>query len=115
MTAEEVHRALPDDLERPETYPAPNPASVTRGTTHLSWVFLTDREAWKLKRPVRGALILGSGRGVILDATFREPALRARLRRRAARPSVSDAGESLLEPMRAGGPPAAAVLGHLSA
>ena len=76
----------------------------------------------------RAAVVLGSGRGVILDATFRERALRSRaqdlarlhgrrfvfaeavadegmlrdrLRRRAAGPSVSDAGESLLERVRA--------------
>jgi hypothetical protein len=40
------------DLQRPEAYPAPRPASVTLVTTHISWVFLTDREVWKVKRPV---------------------------------------------------------------
>jgi predicted kinase len=76
----------------------------------------------------RAAVVLGSGRGVILDATFRdrslrlrardlarryggrfvfaeavadEATLRARLRARAAGPSISDAGESLLERVRA--------------
>jgi len=76
----------------------------------------------------RAAVVLRSGRGVILDATFRarkhrvrarelarrhgrrfvfieavadEATLRARLRARAAGPSISDAGESLLERVRA--------------
>jgi aminoglycoside phosphotransferase family enzyme/predicted kinase len=76
----------------------------------------------------RAAVVLGSGRGVVLDATFRardlrrrardlarqhgrqflfaetvcdEATLRERLRRRAAGPSVSDAGEGLLERIRA--------------
>lgn len=40
------------DLLRPEAYPPPRPAEVTLLTTHISWVFVTDREVWKLKRPV---------------------------------------------------------------
>jgi uncharacterized protein len=76
----------------------------------------------------RAGVVLDSGRGVVLDATFRERALqlrardlaqrhgrrflfvetvcdevtlRERLRRRAAGPSISDAGEALLERVRA--------------
>jgi aminoglycoside phosphotransferase family enzyme/predicted kinase len=45
-------RSLLDDLRRPEAYPIPRPSEVTPVTTHISWVFLTDREVWKLKRPV---------------------------------------------------------------
>ena len=45
-------RSLLDDLRRPEAYPGPRPVQVTQVTTHISWVFLTDREVWKLKRPV---------------------------------------------------------------
>jgi aminoglycoside phosphotransferase family enzyme/predicted kinase len=45
-------RSLVDDLRRPEAYPAPRPSAVVLMTTHISWVFLTDREAWKIKRPV---------------------------------------------------------------
>jgi hypothetical protein len=44
--------ALVDDLCRPEAYPEPRPARVTRVITHISWVFLTDREVFKVKRPV---------------------------------------------------------------
>lgn len=40
------------DLSRPEAYPPPLPTRVTLITTHISWVFLTDHEVWKLKRPV---------------------------------------------------------------
>ena len=45
-------RSLLDDLRRPEAYPIPRPSEVALVTTHISWVFLTDREVWKLKRPV---------------------------------------------------------------
>jgi aminoglycoside phosphotransferase family enzyme/predicted kinase len=40
------------DLASPEAYPAPRPAAVTLVTTHISWVFITDHDVWKLKRPV---------------------------------------------------------------
>jgi aminoglycoside phosphotransferase family enzyme len=41
-----------EDLSRPDAYPPPQPTRVTLITTHISWVFLTDHEVWKLKRPV---------------------------------------------------------------
>jgi hypothetical protein len=44
--------ALVRALLRPEAYPAPRPAAVELRETHASWVFLTEREAWKIKRPV---------------------------------------------------------------
>ncbi|MEO8677048.1 MAG: AAA family ATPase, partial [Casimicrobiaceae bacterium] len=37
---------------QPQSYPEPTP-SVEAIETHMSWVFLTDRHAWKLKKPVR--------------------------------------------------------------
>ncbi|HUF92879.1 MAG TPA: AAA family ATPase [Candidatus Limnocylindria bacterium] len=40
------------DLARPEAYPAPRPTAVRLVTTHISWVFITDHDVWKLKRPV---------------------------------------------------------------
>jgi uncharacterized protein len=40
------------DLERPDAYPAPRPTTIRRVTTHISWVFITDHEVWKVKRPV---------------------------------------------------------------
>jgi predicted kinase len=76
----------------------------------------------------RAGVVLDSGRGVVLDATFRDRALRLRardlaqrhgrpflfvetmcdearlrdrLRRRASGPSISDAGENLLDRVRA--------------
>ena len=52
MATEEPGRTFLDDLESPDAYPAPRPSGVTRVTTHISWVFLTDRDVWKLKRPV---------------------------------------------------------------
>lgn len=39
-------------LSRPEAY-AEAPARVERHETHMSWVFLTDAFAWKLKKPVQ--------------------------------------------------------------
>jgi aminoglycoside phosphotransferase family enzyme/predicted kinase len=39
-------------LSRPASYPEPASA-VLAIETHMSWVFLTDRHAWKLKKPVR--------------------------------------------------------------
>ncbi|WP_324780958.1 hypothetical protein [Thiobacillus sedimenti] len=39
-------------LSRPQAYPdAAGPVEVRE--THMSWVFLTERHAWKLKKPVR--------------------------------------------------------------
>src|SRR5437762_14293244 len=45
-------RVLIDDLTRPEAFPMPRPARVAVASTHASWVFLTETEAWKVKRPV---------------------------------------------------------------
>jgi aminoglycoside phosphotransferase family enzyme len=39
-------------LRRPETYPEP-PGSIEVVETHMSYVFLTERHAFKLKKPVR--------------------------------------------------------------
>jgi aminoglycoside phosphotransferase family enzyme/predicted kinase len=39
-------------LRRPAAYPPPPPARIEPVTTHISWVFLTERDVWKLKRPV---------------------------------------------------------------
>jgi aminoglycoside phosphotransferase family enzyme len=39
-------------LSRPEAYPD-RPARVVSKETHMSWVFLTDRYAFKLKKPIR--------------------------------------------------------------
>lgn len=44
--------AVLHDLQDPSAYPPPRPSSIELRTTHLSWVFLTDTEAWKVKRPV---------------------------------------------------------------
>jgi len=39
-------------LSRPENYPY-STRTVGKKQTHMSWVFLTDTHAWKLKKPVR--------------------------------------------------------------
>jgi aminoglycoside phosphotransferase family enzyme/predicted kinase len=39
-------------LLRPGAYPPPAPTRVDLVTTHISWVFLTDHDVWKVKRPV---------------------------------------------------------------
>jgi aminoglycoside phosphotransferase family enzyme len=41
-----------DFLHRPEAY-TPRPAVVQAVETHMSWVFLTDLHAFKLKKPIR--------------------------------------------------------------
>jgi aminoglycoside phosphotransferase family enzyme/predicted kinase len=41
-----------EGLQRPEAYPPPRPTRVDLVTTHISWVFLTDHDVWKIKRPV---------------------------------------------------------------
>ncbi|MGP1397476.1 MAG: hypothetical protein ACTS3R_18390 [Inquilinaceae bacterium] len=78
-------------LSRPAAYPD-DPARVEALETHMSWVFLTDRHAWKLKKPVR-----------YLHLNYRTPANRrfycreeVRLNRRLA-PSVYQAVVALTE------------------
>ncbi len=44
--------SIVDALLRPEAYPTPRPTRVDLVTTHISWVFLTEHEVWKVKRPV---------------------------------------------------------------
>jgi hypothetical protein len=36
----------------PDAYPPPPPTRVEMVATHISWVFLTDQDVWKVKRPV---------------------------------------------------------------
>ncbi len=43
---------LVEMLSDPRSY-AERPSQVTVCETHISWVFLTDRHAYKLKKPVR--------------------------------------------------------------
>jgi aminoglycoside phosphotransferase family enzyme/predicted kinase len=43
---------LVTDLRRADAYPPPTPTRVDLVTTHISWVFLTDHDVWKVKRPV---------------------------------------------------------------
>src|SRR6476620_4907686 len=40
------------DLLRPDAYGAGLTRRVSLRTTHASWVYLTDGDAWKVKRPV---------------------------------------------------------------
>ncbi len=49
-------RAKVDFLCRPESYPE-RPVRVDAKETHMSWVFLTDRHAYKLKKPVRHSFL----------------------------------------------------------
>lgn len=39
-------------LSKPDNYPVPTQCIEIR-ETHMSWIFLTDIQAWKLKKPVR--------------------------------------------------------------
>src|SRR5690348_5663655 len=49
--------ALVRELLRPEAYPGPRPSGVEVRHSHGSWVFLTDAEAWKVRRPVDDDLL----------------------------------------------------------
>src|SRR5450759_2073951 len=42
---------LMDDLLQTNAYPAPMPSRVDRVETHISWVFLTGTDAFKVKKP----------------------------------------------------------------
>lgn len=66
-------------LSRPEAYD-PRPDRVEPAETHMSWVFLTDREVWKLKKPVRYLPLDFS----TLEARARHCAEEVRLNRRLA-------------------------------
>jgi uncharacterized protein len=52
FTPGEAPWALPQALCRKEAFPAPTPRQVSVLSTHGSWVFLTDDQVWKVKRPV---------------------------------------------------------------
>jgi hypothetical protein len=51
-SAEHPGAAMAKGLLRPDAYPPPRPTRVDLVTTHISWVFLTDHDVWKVKRPV---------------------------------------------------------------
>jgi uncharacterized protein len=44
--------ALPQALCRAGAFPPPLPKQVSLRSTHASWVFFTDKQVWKVKRPV---------------------------------------------------------------
>jgi uncharacterized protein len=55
MTSEPVghtSKQMVEALLRPDAYPPPPPTRVEMVATHISWVFLTDQDVWKVKRPV---------------------------------------------------------------
>ena len=41
-----------DDLALPAAFPIPRPSRIERVETHASWVFLGDRDVFKVKKPV---------------------------------------------------------------
>jgi uncharacterized protein len=66
MTMRAASRAVPAprpsgdlvaDLLRPEAYPTPHPGRVELRETHVSNVFLTEGEVFKVKKPVRFAFL----------------------------------------------------------
>src|SRR6516164_9511002 len=66
-------------LESPTAYPEPQ-SRVERVETHFSWVFLTDRYVYKLKKPLRGEGFDFSSP----DSRRRNAAVEVRLNRRLA-------------------------------
>ncbi len=67
-------------LRRPEAYPDEEPTRVEVIETHMSWIFLTGRHAYKLKKPVRYPFLDFS----TLEARGRDCAAEVRLNRRLA-------------------------------
>jgi aminoglycoside phosphotransferase family enzyme len=67
-----------DFLSRRDTY-SPEPDAVERVETHMSWVFLTDRFAYKLKKPIRYDVLDFSTRRRRLRSCQRELLLNRRL------------------------------------
>jgi aminoglycoside phosphotransferase family enzyme len=67
-------------LSRPEAYPN-RVQRVETKETHMSWVFLTDTQAWKLKKPVRTEYLDFS----TLEARRRDSLREVRLNRRLAK------------------------------
>ncbi|MEJ2522663.1 MAG: hypothetical protein P8080_07260 [Gammaproteobacteria bacterium] len=69
-------------LSRPGAYArieGGHPAGVERVETHMAWVFLTDRHAWKLKKPVRYEFLDFSTLEARRRDSLKEVALNARL------------------------------------
>src|SRR5579864_5557450 len=55
QTTNDRNERLPElkaDLLRPEAYGALRPTRVDLAETHISWVFLVDRDVFKVKKPV---------------------------------------------------------------
>jgi aminoglycoside phosphotransferase family enzyme len=87
-------------LSRRDAYPE-RPASVEIKETHMSWVFLTDAHAWKLKKPVRTKYLDFS----TMEARWRNCQEEVRLNRRLSTGvylgvvalTVSNSGEMMLD------------------
>jgi uncharacterized protein len=71
-------------LGSPTAYPE-QPSQVERIETHFSWVFLTDRYVYKLKKPLRGEGFDFSSP----DARLRNAEAEVRLNRRLAQTYTS--------------------------
>jgi aminoglycoside phosphotransferase family enzyme len=67
-----------DFLQRREAY-TPSPDHVEAIETHMSWIFLTDRYAYKLKKPIRYDVLDFSSRSRRLRSCRREIGLNRRL------------------------------------
>src|SRR3954462_11642411 len=70
---------LARDLLRPEAYAAPHPGSIELRETHISWVFLTEAEVFKVKKPVRYGFLDFSTLEARLRACEAEVRLNSRL------------------------------------
>jgi uncharacterized protein len=77
-TAVPESKKLVEFLGRPASY-AEGPAGVQVVETHISWVFLTDRHAYKLKKPVRFEFLDFSTPELRRDACHEEVRLNRRL------------------------------------
>lgn len=70
---------LEEDLTRPDAYAAPLPSRVELRETHISWVFLTEAEVYKVKKPVSLGFVDFSSLPARQAACEAEVALNARL------------------------------------
>ncbi len=67
------------DLGRPEAYPAPYPGAVELRETHISWVFMTEGDVYKIKKPVAFTFLDFSTLGARRRACEAEVLLNSRL------------------------------------
>jgi aminoglycoside phosphotransferase family enzyme/predicted kinase len=75
----DARTTLRESLARPDAFPSPRPARVDVEETHASWVFLGDRDVYKVKKPVNFGFLDYSTLDLRKRACAAEVALNGRL------------------------------------